>query len=221
MRRFNRERVEDIDSSYTIRYNFMYPGISKLKNYKDYINEFRNFTLAKRYEDELINEGYYSYSYISFFLRHGNDFVVLFSIELEIDNETPRYIYHFDVYENNNVTNGNFNDFINKYKNSQEKIYLDISMRSKFYRNISSHSVYNGEVQIEDILENEDEDEDDEIPPVESSFPSEQCVICYSEKPNILNFPCLHISQCEACNEKGKFIKCIICKDEIQYKIKI
>ena len=219
MWRYNKVQVENNNISYTIKYDFMYgKELNKLKDYKDYINEFKNFTLEKRYEDELINEGYQSFSNIAFFLHHKDDFNVLFSINLEIVNNIPEYIYHFDVYEENNVTKENFNNFIDKYKDSQEKIYLAIHMTTKFYTTLYYYSGNENEDE-----EDEDEDEDEEkIPPIiETTFGSDHCVICCTEKPNILNFPCLHISQCEGCEEMGRFINCSICRKEIQRKVKI
>ena len=67
-----------------------------------------------------------------------------------------------------------------------------------------------------------DEEDELEIPPIiETGFASDNCIICCVGKPNILNFPCLHISHCESCEEKGRFINCSICRKKIQRKVKI
>ena len=217
MWRYNKEKIDDDGSNYTIKYDFMYSDISKLKSYEDCINEFRNFTLGERYENELINEGYQSFSNIAFFLHHKDDFNVLFSINLEIVNNIPEYIYHFDVYESNSTTKENFNNFLSKYKDTQEKIYVAVHMRTKFYR-----TLYFYNENEEDDEDDEDEVENDEIPAIiENSFSSDSCLICLKNKPNILNFPCLHLSKCEECEKIGRFINCSICRLKIERKVKI
>ena len=209
---FNKIQEEDNNSTYTIKYYFMYDSITELRNYRDYINKFRNFTLEE-YEDELKNEGYQSYSNIMFFLRHKDDFSVLFTMNLEIVNNIPEYMYHFNEYETNNVTEENINNMLDKYKDSQENLYLEIRMTTKFYRFLS---FYNNEDEDEDEYENE------EIPAIiENSFSSDNCIICLKLKPNILNFPCLHLSLCEECEKIGRFINCSICRIKIERKVKI
>ena len=209
---FNKRQVEDNNSTYTIKYYFMYDSISELKNYRDYINKFKDFTLEE-YEDELKNEGYQSYSNIMFFLRYKDDFSVLCTMTLEIVNNNPEYTYYFNEDETNNVTEENINNMLDKYKDSQENLYLEICMTTKFYRFLS---FYNNEDEYED------EDENEEIPAIiENSFSSDNCLICLKNKPNILNFPCLHLSQCEECERIGRFINCSICRLKIERKVKI
>ena len=69
----------------------------------------------------------------------------------------------------------------------------------------------------------EDNVEDgDLIPPtIESGFASDNCIVCCTEKPNILNIPCLHISTCESCEKIGELTKCSVCRMVIQRKVKI
>ena len=209
---FNKRQVEDNNSTYTIKYYFMYDSISELKNYKDYVNKFKDFTLEE-YEDELKNEGYQSYSDIIFFLRYKDDFGVLFTINLEMVNDNTEYMYHFNEYETNNFTEENINNMLNKYKDSQENLYIEICMTTKFYRFLSFYN---------DIESDEDEEESHQIPTIiENSFSSDNCIICLKTKPNILNFPCLHLSLCEECEKIGRFINCSICRKEINRKVKI
>ena len=208
---FNKIQEEDNNSTYTIKYYFMYDSISELKNYRDYLNKFRNFTIEE-YEDELKNEGYQSYSDIIVFLRHKDDFSVLFTMSLEMVNNNPEYTYHFNEYEINNITEENINNMLDKYKDKSENLYVEICMTTKFYRFLSFYN--------ED--EDEDEVENEEIPAIiENSFSSDNCLICLKNKPNILNFPCLHLSQCEECERIGRFINCSICRKEIKRKVKI
>ena len=205
---FNKRQVEDNNSTYTIKYYFMYDSISELKNYRDYLNKFKDFTLEE-YEDELKNEGYQSYSNIIFFLRYKDDFSVLFTITLEMVNNNPEYTYHFNEYETNNITEENINNMLDKYKDYQENLCLEIHMETKFYRFLS-------------FYDNLETDEDEEIPTIiENSFSSYNCLICFNNKPNILNFPCLHLSLCEECEKIGRFINCSICRVKIKRKVKI
>ena len=207
----NKRQIENNESSYTIKYNFMYDSISELKSYRDYLNKFRGFTLDE-YEDELKNEGYQSYSNIVFFLRHREDFSVLFSMTLEIANNITDYTYYFNEYETNNITEQNINDMLNKYKNTFENLYIEIVMNTKFYCTMS----------LLNDLETDDEEFDNEIPSIiENSFNSDSCLVCLTNKPNILNFPCLHLSVCERCEETGCFINWSICRVKIERKVKI
>ena len=207
---FNKRQVEDNNSTYTIKYYFMYDSISELKNYRDYINKFKDFTLEE-YEDELKNEGYQSYSDIMFFLRYKDDFSVLLTMTLEIVNNIPEYTYHFNEYEINNITEENINNMLDKYKDSQENLYIEICMTTKFYRFLSFY----------DNIES-DEDEDEEIPPIiENTFSSDNCIICLKNKPNILNIPCLHLAVCEECENIGRIKNCSICRIKIERKVKI
>ena len=211
---FNKRQVENNESSYTIKYYFMYDSISELKSYRDFLNKFKDFTLEE-YEDELKNEGCQSYSNIIFFLRHKDNFSVLFSITLEIVNNIPEYTYCFNEYETNNITEENINNMLNKYKDSSEHLCLEIHMNTKFYRFMSFYN--NLETDDED-----DEEDDDEIPPIiENSFSSDNCTVCFNHKPNILNFPCLHLSLCDECEKIGRFINCSICRVKIERKVKI
>ena len=57
--------------------------------------------------------------------------------------------------------------------------------------------------------------------PVETSFTTDKCCICLTEKPDIILFPCLHKTVCLQCEEKGKLTKCPTCRLIINRKIKI
>ena len=212
---FNKRQIENNDSSYTIEYYFMYDSISKLKSYRDFLNKFKEFTLEE-YEDELKNEGYQSYSNVVFFLRHKDDFSVLFSLTLEIVDNNPEYTYYFNEYETNNITEKNINDMLNKYKDSSENLCLEIHMNTKFYRTMSFHNNLETDDEVSD---NEDYNEIPAI--IENSFASDNCSVCLTNKPSILNFPCLHLSVCERCEGKGCFINCSICRVKIERKVKI
>ena len=172
----------------------------ELKTYDDIENKFKNFKLDEEYETELKDEGYESITYFKFFLYNEDDY--LFSMKLVINSLTDlRYDDFLSIVIGDEMKTEVLHDF---HKDN----FIKIKYETKFFK-------------FNEFDDEEEEDEDDNPPPVASSYPSEFCVICYSEKPNILNYPCLHISQCEDCDEKGRFIKCIMCKEEIMYKIKI
>ena len=56
---------------------------------------------------------------------------------------------------------------------------------------------------------------------IESPFISDNCLVCLSAKPDILNIPCLHLSICHKCEETGKLLRCLICRKKIERKVKI
>ena len=80
--------------------------------------------------------------------------------------------------------------------------------------------------QVEDLYDEGDDDEgyqDNQSfqPPIEIPFVSDNCSVCLTAKPNILFFPCLHQSVCNECEEVGKLLKCSVCREKIERKIKI
>ena len=209
MWRVSREIIQDGAYSKTEEGEFgCFYDKDELKTYNDIKNKFKNFRLDEEHETELKDEGCQSITYLKFYLFNGKkEDIYLFLIRLEVCSMTELK-YEFTP---NFTLEKQFKDIKDLYS-VYESYLIKMKYETKFYKF----------QRFENELEDEDEeDEEKEIPPTVSSYHSDQCVICYAEKPNILNYPCLHISQCEACNEKGRFIKCIICKEEIQYKIKI
>ena len=209
MWRIHKETIEADDYTKTEEGEFgLFYDKDELKTYDDIRNKFKNFKLDEEYELELKDEGCQSITYLRFYLYNGNEEdICLFLIKLEVCSMTDlkyEFIFIYDA-----------EDELDKIHNFHESHLIKIKYETKFYR-------FNG-LEDENEYEDEDEDEeDDRIPPIiENSFPSDNCIICYTSKPNILNFPCLHLSQCEGCEEKGKFVKCSICRKEIQRKVKI
>jgi hypothetical protein len=45
---------------------------------------------------------------------------------------------------------------------------------------------------------------------------AEECIVCLSEKPNIINIPCMHKIYCIDCWLEGNFNKCAVCKFNIE-----
>ena len=176
----------------------------EVKSYDDILNYFKNFKLEEFYENELKEYGFESISYFRFFI-HAKEHIFLFLIKLDISSEDDlTYETIYPSTERQNELREMVNQSILKYP-------LVIHYETVFYKTLRFEYDFD-----------EESDEDDLFPPIiEVGFASDNCIICCVGKPNILNFPCLHISHCESCEEKGRFINCTICRDEIQRKVKI
>ena len=91
------------------------------------------------------------------------------------------------------------------------KVIVKAKMKIKFYKN--------RRLSILDQYQDAEYEEQPAI--IESAFTSDNCSVCLSKKPNILNIPCLHLAICCSCEEKGKLRKCPTCRRKITKKIKI
>ena len=210
MQRINKVIVEDNDivRREEGQYQLFY-GI-KTKYYDNIKNYFKDFKLGEVYEKELIECDYESISYFRFFLQAEED-IFLFLIKLDVS--LNRDLIYETIYPSYN-TQSELRILLPQYDG---KYPIILKYETVFYKNLRSEYEFDGEYE-----EESDEEDESEIPPIiESGFASDNCIICCVGKPNILNFPCLHISHCESCEEKGRFIKCSICRDEIQRKVKI
>ena len=201
MWRINKITTEDNYSTKNIEGEF---GLDydneELKTYSDIKNKFKDFKIDEEYENELIEEQCKSISSYRFFLTNGKEDIYLFLIKLEVCSSTELiYEYYFTSIDDN----------IDNIQNlDRENYFLRIKSDSKFFKFIA--------------LEDEDEEELQTIPAIiENSFSSDNCIICLKLKPNILNFPCLHLSLCEECEKIGRFLNCSICRKEIKRKVKI
>ena len=207
MWRIHREIIEDNNvirkerGEYRIFYNE-----DELKSYDDIKNNFKNLKLDEEYELELKEDGWQSITYLKFYLHNEKEKdTYLFLIKLEVSSMTDLEYELILLFTVEDELKKNILDIRGKYS-------IKLKYDTNFYKLQGLEN---------EIYEDEDEECELEIPPVLLSYPLDHCAICCEEKPNILNYPCLHLSQCEACNEKGKIIKCIICKEKIKYKIKI
>ena len=59
------------------------------------------------------------------------------------------------------------------------------------------------------------------LPPLNNSFKTETCVICLTNKPNILLYDCKHTCICISCNSQGQILDCPTCRKTIVEKILI
>ena len=205
MWRIDKITTEDNDTTKNIEGEFgLFYDKKELKTYSDIKNKFKDFKIDEEYEDELKDEGCQSISYFRFFLYNGKEEdIYLFLIKLEVSSLTElnyEYIYSFTV-----------EDDLENIQDVDENYFIKIKYETNFFKFLG--------------LENEDEDDEEEtnhIPAIiENSFSSDNCIICLKTKPNILNFPCLHLSLCEECEKIGRFLNCSICRKEIIQKVKI
>ena len=207
MWRINKITTEDNDSTKTIEGEFgLFYDNEELKTFSDFKNKFKDFKIDEEYENELIGEQCKSISSYRFFLTNGIENIYLFLINLEVCSSTELiYEYYFTT----------IHDEIDIIQNlNKENYFLRIKSDSKFLKFIA--------FEDEEEPEIEDEEESQMIPAIiENSFSSDNCIICLKTKPNILNFPCLHLSLCEECEKIGRFINCSICRKNINRKVKI
>ena len=59
------------------------------------------------------------------------------------------------------------------------------------------------------------------LPPLNNSFKTETCVICLTNKPNILLYDCKHTCICLSCNSRGQILDCPTCRKTIVEKMLI
>ena len=206
MQRISKVIVEDNDmirrekGEYQIFYN-----TNKIKSYDDIKNYFKYFELDEVYESELREDGYENITYFRFFL-HAEEDIFLFLIKLDISLNSD--LIYETIYPSTD-TQDELRELVDQYNG---KYSIILKYETDFYKTL----------RLEYEEESDEEEDELEIPPIiETGFASDNCIICCVGKPNILNFPCLHISHCESCEEKGRFINCSICRKKIQRKVKI
>ena len=210
MWRVNKVKTEDNETTYTIENEFGYDHDNEeLKTYSDIKNKFKDFRIDEEWMNELIEEQYKSISTYRFFISNGKEDIYLFFINLEICSNTYSvYDYFFISCDENEPDDSIFD---------KENLFFKIKACSKFYKFLP----FENEYEYEDE-EPETDDEENQIPAIiENIFSSDNCTICLNNKPNILNFSCLHLSLCEECEKIGRFINCSICRRKIKRKVKI
>ena len=160
-----------------------------------------------------------SHSTISFSIniKHGGTEIkrLLFCARLDIADRTEVDYMTFpmcdDVRDTESYVDGclRFKDY--------DKVIVKAKMEIKFYKNRSLDILD----QYEDVESDNEYSDADEPAIVERSFTSDNCSVCLSKKPNILNIPCLHLAICCSCEEEGNLLRCVVCRKRIVRKIKI
>ena len=137
--------------------------------------------------------------------REGDSYqcetVLTIELRLKYNNNTLWYV---EI-----GTNVNFNIFLMCGSFEYSELKKPFKIRVYLYKKYS-------------LLEPADEFEEDLKPAfVKEPFNYDQCVVCLSEKPEILFIPCLHRCICLKCEETSPFLKCPTCRRYIYIKVKI
>ena len=199
---------------------FVTEDLGNPETFEEILYKFNNYRFNEHIEFIRNDHNCQSYSAIKFSINikyRGSEIKhVLFFAKLEIIDRTGADYFAFPV-------SGDFRDielYVDgclKYEN-YDSIIVKAEMNIKFYINRSLDVLDQYEEEGEFDIEYDDED----IPAkVEKSFPSDECSVCLSTKPNILNIPCLHLAICCSCEEEGNLLRCVVCRKRIVRKIKI
>ena len=223
-----RVSYEEVDRSY---FNvekdakLIFEDIGEEKTYENIVNKFKNF----RFEEEFINElkeefECQSRSHIVFGINFNIsegfiDFYLLLTMTLDIPNRDEVEYEVFPILSDALNDDKKVNDLLKN--NLYEKVYVSATMNTKFFIQRGLDIMNQYEEEAEELFD--EGYDDDESPPaiIESPFISDNCSICLSAIPNILNIPCLHLSVCSQCEEIGKLVKCSVCRKKIERKVKI
>ena len=198
--------------------NHCFDGIiDKYDNYRfdDHIDEMRNEMRCQSYSHIIFK--------IVFIIDENPREFILFSAVLEIPNWEEIEYKTSTIYNDTKEREKIIDDLL---KNKlYGKVYIRAEMETKFYiqTELNSNIPYEeNDDPYEEIEEEGYEDDENQIPAIiETSFSADFCSICLTNIPNILNFPCLHLSVCESCETKGRLINCSICRKRIERKVKI
>ena len=201
---------------------FTTENLGETKKFDSILEKFNNYRFVEHLDFLRNYHDCQSYSTILFsiiFIINGEErkfFLFTGSIQISDRNNidyASSTIYE-DVEEREKIV-----DDLLKY-NLYDKVFVRGEMDIKFYKMRSLDLFEDYEEEADEGIS--DDDDDDTIPAIiESPFISDNCSICLSEKPNILNIPCLHLSVCSSCEETGKLLKCSVCRKKIERKIKI
>ena len=196
------------------------------KTYEGIMEKYKEYRFEEHIQNLREEFGCQSNSTLSFrivfeFDKEENDEFIMFCSDLQIPSRDEI------EYTINNITeemrvNNFFKEKVDKFfkENNYNKVYVEARMYIKFYTNRSLDILNQYQEEVEEYDEGYS---DDETPPaiIESSFISDNCTICLSAVPNILNIPCLHLSVCSKCKEIGKLLRCTVCRKKIERKVKI
>ena len=196
---------------------FISENLNNFKTFEEIVDKFYDYRFTEHIGFLRNDHDCQSRSTISFSIniKHGGIEIkhLLFYARLEIFNRTEvDYITSpmcDDVRDTESYVDGclRFKDY--------DKVIVKAKMEIKFYKNRSLD-------QYEYVESDNDEyNNADEPAIIESAFTSDDCSVCLSKKPNIINFPCLHLAICCSCEEEGNLLRCVVCRKRIVRKIKI
>ena len=193
-------------------------------SFLEIINKFRNYHFTDHLDSLREEFDCQSHSHIVYYLSISDKQKVLFfgrflvaTLGIADRNEIDLLAAPIN-YERENIKE-EVNDILQNKR--YDKITVKAEMEIKFFTYRSLDILNQYEEEVEELF---DEGYDDEgLPPaiVELPFVSDNCSICLSSPPSILNIPCLHLSVCSECEEAGKLYRCAVCREKIFRKVKI
>ena len=195
---------------------FITEDLGTNKTFQSILDKFIDYRFTEYIDFLRIDHECQSYSYILFsinFTTNGNERrFFLFTAILEIPDRTEVEYTTSTIYGDIEEREKIVNDLL-EYK-FYDKVIVKAEMEIKFYKN-SSLDILD---QYQDE-ESEEEYNEYETPAIiESSFVYNNCSVCLSMKPDILNIPCLHLAICLSCEETGKLLRCVVCRKKIEKK---
>ena len=198
---------------------FISEDLSNFKTFEAIVDKFNDYRFNEHIDFLRNDHDCQSHSTISFSINikyRGSEIKhLLFCARLDIVDRTEVDYITFPM--SGNIRNIElYVDGCLKYKN-YDKIIVKAEMEIKFYKNRSLDILD----QYEDVESDNEYSNADEPAIIERSFTSDNCSVCLSKKPNILNIPCLHLAICCSCEEEGNLLRCVVCRKRIVRKIKI
>ena len=199
---------------------FITEDLGNNKTFQSILDKFSDYRFTEHIDFLRNDHECQSYSSILFsinFTKNGDETnYFLFTAILEIPDRNEVEYTTSTMYENVRERE-TIVDGLLKYK-LYDKVIVKAEMEIKFYKNRSLDILD----QYQDE-ESEEEYNEYETPPaiIESAFVYNNCSVCLSMKPNILNIPCLHLAICRSCEETGNLLRCVVCRKKIERKIKI
>ena len=193
------------------------------KTFDGILGKYNNYRFEEHINNIRSEFNYQSYSSvifkIIFLINENSREFFLFTAILQIPNWEEIEYTTSSIYEEMEDREKIVNDLLKN--NLYDKVYIKAEMDIKFYIHRRLDIMNQYEEEIEELFD--EGYDDDESPPaiIESPFISDNCSICLSAIPNILNIPCLHLSVCSECKEVGKLLKCLVCRKKIERKVKI
>ena len=198
---------------------FITEDLGNNKTFQSILDKFIDYRFTEYIDFLRIDHECQSYSTVLFsinFTTNGNERnFFLFTGILEIPDRTEVEYTTSTIYGDIEEREKSVNDLL-EYK-FYDKVIVKAEMEIKFYKNRSLDIL--DQYQDEESEEEYNEYETPAI--IESSFVYNNCSVCLSMKPDILNIPCLHLAICLSCEETGKLLRCVVCRKKIERKIKI
>ena len=190
-------------------------------NIFDKYNAYRFEEHIQLLRDEFDCQSYSTILFSIIFIINGNEKkIFLFTGILEIPDRDFIEYSTSAIHQDTEEREREVNELLKN--NLYDKVFIKAEMEIKFYENRSLDIQNQYETEELDELYDEGYDEDRPLVPIiETPFISDNCSICLTAKPNIIFFPCLHQSVCSQCEEVGKLLKCSVCREKIERKVKI